>query len=80
MAPMAMPVDPAADAPTVAVQENDKRSLLNFTRRLIALRARHSALGNNGAFAPLYAEGGRYPFVYQRSDARGRYAVAVNPG
>jgi maltose alpha-D-glucosyltransferase/alpha-amylase len=75
-----LPVDPAVDAPTVAAQERDKDSLLNFTRTVLALRARHSALGNDGAFAPLYAEGGRYPFVYQRSDAKGRFAIAVNPG
>lgn len=31
-------------------------------------------------FAPLYANGGRCPFVYQRADAKGRYAVAINPG
>jgi len=75
-----LPVDPAPDAPTVAAQERDPDSLLNFTRKLLALRIRHTALGNDGAFWPLYAEGGRYPFVYQRSDAKGRFAIAVNPG
>jgi len=75
-----LPVDPAVAAPTVAAQERDKDSLLNFTRTVLALRARHSALGNDGDFAPLYAEGGRYPFVYQRADAKGRFAIAINPG
>ena len=75
-----LPVDPAKDAPTVSAQLADKTSLLHFTRALIALRKKHSALGNDGAFKPLYAEPGRYPFVYERSDATGRFAVVVNPG
>jgi glycosidase len=75
-----LPVDSAKDAPTVSAQERQKDSLLHFTRQLIALRKQHSALGNEGVFHPLYAETGRYPFVYERSDATGRFAVAVNPG
>ena len=75
-----LPVDPAKDAPTVSAQLADKTSLLHFTRALIALRKKHSALGNDAAFRPLYAEPGRYPFVYERSDATGRFAIAVNPG
>lgn len=74
-----LPVDPAEDAPTVAAQEADAGSLLHFTRRLLALRAAHSALGNDGSFTPLYAEIGRYPFVYERADATGRFAVAIHP-
>ena len=75
-----LPVDSAEDAPTVSEQEKHKDSLLHFTRKLIALRARHSALGNDAAFRPLYAQPGRYPFVYERSDASGRFAIAINPG
>ncbi len=75
-----LPVDPSKDAPTVSAQLADKNSLLHFTRALIALRKKYSALGNDGAFTPLYAEAGRYPFIYERSDADGRFAIAVNPG
>ncbi len=75
-----LPVDDAPDAPTVSAQQADKGSLLNFTRRLIALRQEHPALGNDGAFKPLFADSLRYPFVYERSDASGSYAVALNPG
>ncbi len=75
-----LPVDPAKDAPTVSAQLADKKSLLHFTRSLIALRKKHPALGNAAAFRPLYAVAGRYPFVYERSDATGRFAIAVNPG
>ena len=74
-----LPIDPAKDAPTVSEQEKDKNSLLHFTRKLIALRAKYSPLGNDGAFRPLYAEAGCYPFVYERSDATGRFAIAINP-
>jgi maltose alpha-D-glucosyltransferase/alpha-amylase len=75
-----LPVDSAKDAPTVSEQAKHKNSLLHHTRQLIALRKKHSALGNDGAFKPLYAEAGRYPFIYERSDANGRFAVAINPG
>src|SRR5699024_7188684 len=33
-----LPVDPAADAPTVQAQEADPNSLLNYTKAIIALR------------------------------------------
>lgn len=75
-----LPVDPAPDAPTVSEQETNPDSHLNFTRALIKLRQKHSALGNDGAFKSLYAKSGLYPFVYERSDAKGRYAIALNPG
>ena len=75
-----LPVDPAEDAPTVSDQLAQQDSLLHFTRELIALRRKHSALGNDGAFHPLYAEAGRYPFIYERSDNNGSYAIAINPG
>jgi maltose alpha-D-glucosyltransferase/alpha-amylase len=73
-------VDSAKDAPTVDEQLADKNSLLHFTRKLIALRKKHPALGNDAAFRPLYAVSGKYPFVYERSDSASRFAVAVNPG
>jgi len=75
-----LPVDTAKNAPTVSEQTKQKNSLLHHSRQLIAPRKKHSALGNDGAFKPLYAEAGSYPFVYERSDASGRFAVAINPG
>ena len=75
-----LPVDPAKDAPSVSDQERQKNSLLQFTRHVISLRKKYSALGNDGAFKPLYAEAGGYPFVYERSDASGSFAVVINPG
>ncbi|MEO8615901.1 MAG: alpha-amylase family glycosyl hydrolase, partial [Luteolibacter sp.] len=75
-----LPVDNAKDAPTVSEQEKQKESLLHFTRKLIALRAKHSALGNDAEFRQLYAEPGRYPFVYERSDANARFVITIHPG
>jgi len=75
-----LPVDPADDAPTVAAQTDRPDSLLELTRALIALRKNHPALGNSSSFRPLYAETGRYPFVYERADDSGRFAIAINPG
>lgn len=74
-----LPVDRSQDAPTVQEQESDADSLLNFTRRLLALRASHPALGNVGRFRTVHAAKGKYPFVYERSDGKKRFWVAVNP-
>jgi len=74
-----LPVDPAPDAPTVSTQLADPTSLLLFTRKLISLRREHAGLGNNATFHPLYAESGRYPFVYQRGNSNGSFAIAINP-
>ena len=49
-----LPVDPSADAPNVAAQEKDPNSLLNKTRRLIALRHSEPALANYAEFVPIY--------------------------
>jgi maltose alpha-D-glucosyltransferase/alpha-amylase len=75
-----LPVDPAPDAPTVAAQESDRDSLLNFSRSLIALRKKTPALGNDGDFHPLYADPASSLFVFCRSHAGKMFAVAVNSG
>ncbi len=69
-----LPVDPAADAPTVEAQEGDPDSLLNTVRRLLALRHQQQDLQSDGAYAPVCTEKGR-PFVYRR----GQLLLAVNP-
>ena len=74
-----LPLDPAADRPNVATQENDADSLLHFVRRLLSLRREIPALGNDGEFSPLFAERSKYPFVYQRGSGPGRVIIAVNP-
>ena len=69
-----LPVDPAADAPTVAAQEGDPDSLLNTVRALLKLRHAEADLQADGALKVLCAEKGK-PFVYRR----GGRLLAVNP-
>lgn len=74
-----LPVDPAADRPTVAAQLADPHSLLRTTQALIALRKAHPALGASGEFEPLVAEKDAWPFVFRRSAAGETILIAVNP-
>ncbi len=71
-----LPVDPAADAPNVADQEKDPDSMLNFVRKLIALRQANPDLGNYSPFEVYSAEKGSRVFAYKR----GQMLVAMNPG
>ncbi|MEU7888406.1 alpha-amylase family glycosyl hydrolase [Microbispora bryophytorum] len=68
-----LPLDPAADRPTVAAQRADTTSLLHRVRRLIALRTSTPELGPAGDVRVLH-DG--YPFTYLRG---GNYLVAINP-
>ena len=68
-----LPIDPAADRPTVAGQMDDPGSLLHLVRRLIALRQATPALGTQASTRVLHAG---YPLVYLRGDT---HVVAVNP-
>lgn len=74
-----LPVDDAADAPTVSSQQEDPGSLLQFVRTLIALRRSHPALANDAEFEPLFATSGCLPFVYQRACPTQRAVVVLNP-
>ena len=74
-----LPLDPAANRPTVEAQENEPRSLLNHVRRLATLRRQHPALGGDGAFEPLFAKPDRYPFIYRRRLGAETFLVALNP-
>ncbi|XHR30563.1 MAG: alpha-amylase family glycosyl hydrolase [Chthoniobacteraceae bacterium] len=74
-----LPIDPDPDRPNVCDQETNPESLLNIIRRLGQLRKRHSALSGDGDFIPLFAEPGKYPFVYQRENASGAFIIAINP-
>jgi glycosidase len=68
-----LPIDPAADRPTVAAQENDPDSTLTLVRELSALRRATPAL-RSGETAEVLSDG--YPFVYVRG---GTHLVVVNP-
>ena len=71
-----LPVDSAADAPTVADAEADEDSLLQTVRRIIKLRHEYEDLQADADFEPLVAQmGDAAPFVYRR----GNLILAVNP-
>jgi maltose alpha-D-glucosyltransferase / alpha-amylase len=74
-----LPVEAAADRPTVAAQEGDPASSLQAVRRLTALRRAHPALAASGDFAALVAKPGGPPFVYERAQGGERILVALNP-
>ena len=65
---------------TVASQEKDPQSLLNFTRNLIALRKSSLALSNDGGWELLSDPQQAYPMVYRRFAPDGEsYIIALNP-
>lgn len=74
-----LPIDPAPDRPTVLQQENDPESLLQQVRRLVAIRKAHPALQASATFEILFAQAGKYPLVYKRSNDEGTFVIAVNP-
>lgn len=74
-----LPIDPDPARPTIAAQEKDADSILNFVRKFIRLRDEHSALQPDADFTPLFAESGQYPFVYLRKSAQETLVIAVNP-
>jgi glycosidase len=74
-----LPIDPDPNRPTIADQEADPSSLLQFTREILGLRARCPALQAGGDFIPVYAEAGAYPFIYMRSAGKQKVVIALNP-
>lgn len=74
-----LPIDPDENRPNAEEQENDPDSILNFTRRLIAMRKINPALGNKADFKILYAEDEKYPLVFARFCAQQQLAVCFNP-
>lgn len=74
-----LPIDPDENRPNVEEQENDPDSILNYTKRLIAMRKINPALGNKADFKILYAEDEKYPLVFARFCAQQQLAVCFNP-
>ena len=62
-----LPVDPAADAPTVESQEKDPASLLNFVRAILALRHQEQDLQADAELEIVSAVPGK-SVVYRRGD------------
>lgn len=74
-----LPVDAADERLTVAAQEADPASLLKRVRKLVELRKAHAALGASGSFEVVYAEAGKYPFIYKRTAGDETILAAINP-
>ncbi|MGF1426841.1 alpha-amylase family glycosyl hydrolase [Kitasatospora sp. LaBMicrA B282] len=68
-----LPLDPAADRPSVAAQQADPDSLLHQVRRLVRLRRQVPALGTG---APVTVLSAGYPLAYLRGTT---HLVVVNP-
>ena len=74
-----IPQDPDPNRPTVAKQEKDPRSLLNYSRALLKLRASSSAIGNDGAWKLLSDVDKPYPMIYMRMSRDEKYIIGINP-
>jgi maltose alpha-D-glucosyltransferase/alpha-amylase len=74
-----LPLDRDKTRPTVAANENDKNSLLNHIRKLIALRRAESALSTKGNTKIIYTDDNGGPLVYLRSYRKTNFIIALNP-
>ncbi|QKJ85349.1 Maltodextrin glucosidase [Paramixta manurensis] len=74
-----LPIDKNPQRPTVATEEKDPKSLLNYTRQLLKLRASSAALSADGEWRLVSSVTQPYPMVYLRSAGNERYLVALNP-
>ncbi len=74
-----IPLDPDPNRPTVAKEQDDPNSELNYVRTLLKLRASSTALGNNGKWEYLSDLNQPYPMVYMRASGNEKYIVALNP-
>ncbi len=70
-----LPVDLRPGAATVESQEADPHSMLNYLRRLIALRQATADFENDSPFTVYSAQPGSRLFAYKR----GNHLVAMNP-
>ena len=64
---------------TVEAQQNDPRSLLNYTRELTRLRHSQPVLRGNGDWTLVSKESQPYPMVYKRTSGGETVVVAINP-
>ena len=74
-----IPQDPDPARRTVASEEADPESLLNYVRTLLALRSSSEALGNDGDWRLVSPLDQPYPMVYERSRGGEVCLVALNP-
>ena len=71
-----LPTDSREGAPTVSDQEKDANSVLSLVKALVQTHKEHPAFWATGEFKVLLAA---YPFVYERTDGKETYIIAINP-
>ena len=74
-----IPQDPDPNRPTVAKQDKDPNSQLNYVRKLLNLRASSAALGNDGEWKLVSDVNKPYPMIYMRSKDNEKYIILINP-
>jgi len=74
-----LPIDTDNGRITVASQEKDNHSMLNYVRSLIRLRHSSEALNNNGGWELVSKVNQPYPMIYKRTDGKEIYIIALNP-
>ena len=75
-----MPDPDTNERPDVQTQNDDPESLLNYTRKLFALRHSNSALDNCGKFRPVVYGKSDSPWLFERSDDNGnKFLIVLNP-
>lgn len=74
-----LPIDDDPKRPTVAQQETQSNSLLNFVKELLHLRKTHPALGADASFEILNPDGVIYPLLYQRRAKSETCLIVINP-
>ena len=68
--------DSSENAPTVEAQLADESSILNYVKKLIALRREHCALWADSEYRTIKSG---YPLVFERSSENEKIRVAINP-
>ena len=74
-----IPQDPDPNRMTVAKEENDPNSLLNYVRTIIKLRRDVKALGADASWKLVSSLDQPYPMVYERTWRGERCWVVLNP-
>jgi maltose alpha-D-glucosyltransferase / alpha-amylase len=74
-----LPLDPDPKRPTVAAEDKDPNSLLNYVRTLLQLRVKSAAMGNTGEWKLISDANKPYPLVYMRWNSSEKYIIAINP-
>ncbi len=74
-----LPIDPSDSRPTVAVEQADPKSILNYVRGVLALRAKTPALSTRGDWKMVSDAEQPYPMVYMRELEGESYIIALNP-